>query len=231
MRKVILLGDSILKGILLGDDKQYHLTNKINWLQLGDQFNVELINMCKMGCTIDLGLNKLKKYLVEVGDKPYACVIEFGGNDADYFWDQVGNVKSKNHLPKTPLNEFKDDLKDLVNLLKSSGIKPILMTLPPINAKIYYNWFTRKNISKENKDNIKYFLGDIGVIYRRQEMYSDAIMEVATAFNCDIVNIREDFLKSNNLNSLLCADGIHPNANGQKIIVKKFLDRYNPLKN
>ena len=40
--------------------------------------------------------------------------------------------------------------------------------------------------------------------------------------NCALVDVRSAFLSSWDFTQLMCADGIHPNAEGQKVILDEF---------
>ena len=61
-------------------------------------------------------------------------------------------------LPKTPLNDFLENLDSMVKLCKENNITPIIMTMPPLVGD---RWF--ENVSKNlNKENIAK-LTDLGV--------------------------------------------------------------------
>lgn len=224
-KKVVLFGDSILKGVILGEDGRYHISKNINWAKIEQQLDISIENLSKMGSCIGQGREKLEKYL-ETNHNIDSIVLEYGGNDSDYFWHNVSKNPHANNLPKTDLNIFREILIDMVNMTKKHGIKPILMTLPPIIADRYFDFIVN---SGNDSKNIKKFLGDIQIIYRRQEMYSNEIQKVAYMLDVDIVDVRQKFLKSDNLDNLYCIDGIHPNNLGQDMIVDAFLDYFSKL--
>jgi hypothetical protein len=66
------------------------------------------------------------------------------------------------------------------------------------------------------------WLGEIKNIYYHQESYSKTIEKIALDKHVPLVDIRGEFLKSGNVNALLCEDGTHPNTSGQKIIETSF---------
>ena len=74
------------------------------------------------------------------------------------------------------------------------------------------------------------FLGDVEIIYRRQEMYSNAVTKVAYKNGCHFVDVRQKFLQSDNFCDLMCLDGIHANEKGQQVIIKAFVDYFKNAK-
>lgn len=217
-KKIALFGDSILRGVIYGDDKRYHISKEIDWRGIEETLDIELENFSKMGNCIESGRINLEKFLADCKNVK-GVVLEYGGNDSDYFWEQVSRNPSKDNLPKTVLAEFRRDLTSMIALLKKKHIRPILMTLPPIIAERYFNFIVSLG---NDATNIKEFLGDVQIIYRRHELYSNEIVKIAHEQNVDLVDVRSSFLQSNNLENLICEDGIHPNTEGQQLIVHTF---------
>ena len=149
-------------------------------------------------------------------------LIEFGGNDCDYDWAQVAQRPLDPHQPKTPLEIFLSQLREMVHLAKQKGMEPVMMTLPPIHAERYFNFFTRGGL---NRENILLWLGDIQFIYRWHERYNAAVIRVAKECGCLLADVREAFLGQRHYEDLLCADGIHPNEKGH-ILMDGVLEDY-----
>ena len=97
-----------------------------------------------------------------------AAVIEFGGNDCNFDWQAISDDPDGEHHPNTLPHVFADTLRRMVALLRERGIRPILMTLPPIDAEKYFRFLVG---DKLNAANILRWLGDKQRIYRFQEMY------------------------------------------------------------
>lgn len=148
--------------------------------------------------------------------------LEFGGNDCDYDWAQVAQRPLDPHQPKTPLEIFLSQLREMVHLAKQKGMEPVMMTLPPIHAERYFNFFTRGGL---NRENILLWLGDIQFIYRWHERYNAAVIRVAKECGCLLADVREAFLGQRHYEDLLCADGIHPNEKGH-ILMDGVLEDY-----
>jgi lysophospholipase L1-like esterase len=146
--------------------------------------------------------------------------MDFGGNDCDFDWKAVSERPDEEHLPNTPLDVFKDTYYKIITLLKKHGIRPIMTTLPPLDAQKFFHWFC----SGLDKSNVLKWLGDMYIIYRWQESYSRAAEKIAADTNTLIVDLRGAFLESRSLQRLLCEDGTHPNTEGHGVITQTFLE-------
>ena len=214
-RVISIFGDSILKGVrMLAGTTRYGTTNDIDLESIAKQHDWVLDNRSRFGCTIQKGEMLLNRQL-EKGEPPAAVLLEYGGNDADFHWNEVSARPFDEHQPNTPLPVFTETLRRMVFTLRAHGVKPVLSTLPPICSERYLDWITRDGLSKEN---ILTWLGDANAIYRYQENYSRAIERLAGELNCFLVDLRSAFLEKRVLLPYLCADGIHPSDAGQKLI-------------
>jgi len=224
MKNVAIFGDSILRGIKIDSEtKKFVFSKTIDWAGIEEQLNVKITNYSKMGSTIKHGFPKLENYL---NDSPTAdvVVLGYGGNDSDYNWPKVAGEKSRGHTSNTDLDEFERMLGEMIDMVIAKGIKPVLMNLPPIHSTRYFTWVTRNGL---NKDNILYFINDDKeVLYRRQEMFSAKIAEIARKRSIELVDIRSKFLAHNDYLDLVCEDGIHLTENGEKVIVESFISHF-----
>lgn len=216
--KIITIGDSILKGIILDKSEKYVIYNKNVCKQLEDYLDIKVENHSVFGQTLKrvMSRNILKRHLNETGN---IVLLELGGNDSDYHWDEVCLSPNEHHDEKTPVREFYNLLNEAVNEIKKSGNIPVLCTLPPISSKNYF-----EHISKlYNKDDIlTFFHGDISNIYRHQEYYSNIIEKYANSNNIHCLDLRHDFLLERNFEQYLCKDGIHLNELGNDFIFNKI---------
>lgn len=214
-RVISVFGDSILKGVrMLTGTTRYAATDDIGLDSIADQHDWIVENCSRFGCTVQKGELLLNRQLSK-GSAPAAALLEYGGNDADFRWAEIAARPLDTHLPNTPLNVFVDTMRRMIGTLRSHRVLPVLTTLPPISAERYLDWITRDGLSKEN---ILLWLGDANAIYRYQEKYSHAIERLAVETGCYLVDLRSAFLEKRALLPYLCADGIHPNDAGQKLI-------------
>lgn len=223
IKKVALFGDSILRGVILDDNNKYCFSKNIDWQFIENTLNVSIINKSRFGCEIVKGQKIVNDFLLASDDIDVA-VIEYGGNDSDFMWNEIALNPMSQHTSKTGIVEFEQKLRTLVLQLKAKGIKVVMMSLPPLDAQRYLNWVAENK--KEKIDSIMCFLGDVARIYRYQEIFSNAVMKVALENKCDFVDVRQKFLQNERFPDLMCADGIHPNEKGQKVIVDAFVNYY-----
>jgi lysophospholipase L1-like esterase len=227
MKNVVIFGDSILKGIVLQDGR-YTISQAVAWDKIEEKLNVKIKNMSKMGTTVMKSEERILDYIEKNAGDIHRVVLEFGGNDSDYDWQTVMDTRSKDYRPKTECEYFEATLCNIIDSLREKNIAITMMTLPPISAGKYFKWITKEN-SSTDKENMLFFLGDIEIIYRRQEMYSNVVVQVANAYGIDLVDVRFKFLSHDDFPSLLCEDGIHPNEKGENLIAESFLEFYSDL--
>ena len=110
----------------------------------------------------------------------------------------------------------------MVERLLSKGIRPVLMTLPPIDAERYFTFLVGDTLSREN---IMRWLGDVQQIYRYQEMYSLLIEKVAREYSIRLIDIRSRCLAERRFfQDMLCEDGLHLTEEGQQFLGEQIAD-------
>jgi len=225
-KNVILFGDSLLRGVTLDKNNRYTFGN-VDWKCVENELGINICNKSRFGCDVTKGQKIVDECLALSSDIDVA-VVEYGGNDSDYFWGEVAKTPLQKHNPKTVLPLFENKLDNIVKQIKSKGIKVVMMSLPPLEPNRYLNWISKND--SHTRDNIMQFLGDVEIIYRRQEMYSNAVTKIAYKNGCELVDVRQDFLQSDNFPDLMCLDGIHANERGQQLIVNSFLRYFSDTK-
>lgn len=219
--KLTVSGDSISKGVIFDEVKGKYLILEGNYINLlKSKFNGIIRNTARFGNTIIRGITKLKDDVVN--NKPDVVLLEYGGNDCDFNWDEVCSNPNAIHKPKTDFDTFESKLKETLNFLKNNNITSVVMTLPPLNADRYLKWISKNNTLAET--NILKWLGTVTKIYQWQEKYSSAVLKIAEDTNTKCIDIRGAFLQYPDFTKLLCLDGIHPNEFGHKIIANKIID-------
>lgn len=215
-----VLGDSVLKGVQVNPaNKRYYTKNDIDIPMLSEKFDIKVSNHSRFGCTVKKG----KSILMNMLKKGFHCdavVMDFGGNDCDFNWQEIATHPEGDFEPNAPLNHFIEDYREMIHLLKQHGIEPILTTLPPLEPQRFFDWWCQ-NL---NKENVLKWLGSITRIYAHQENYSHHIAQLAREEKVLLVDIRGAFLQHGKISELICEDGTHPNSAGQKVITKAFYD-------
>ena len=70
-------------------------------------------------------------------------------------------------------------------------------------------------------------MGNIDRIYRHQETYSLALMDIANKQKCDLIDIRTPIILEENTDDFICEDGIHPNEKAHKLMANTFINYIN----
>ncbi len=220
MIQAAIYGDSIMHGTVMDENGRYRSMIEENLRRFGARFHVEMRNRARYGLTIDQGQRLLQRDLA--GDFPCAyALLEFGGNDCDFRWNEVAQRPADDHCPRTCLPRFLQIAAAMLDDLRARGVKPILMTLPPLDAERYLRFIAQRGSDARE---ILRFLGDAQMIYRFHEYYSNAIARLALQTGTFLVDVRGYFLDKRNFQNLLCQDGVHPNVEGHRLILDAFAD-------
>lgn len=213
-RSTYIFGDSVMKGVVLNSKNGRYVFDPMMNKLLEDALQTKVINCSYFGSTVDKGLQRIE-YTIESGIEAKTAIIEYGGNDCDHIWKEVSERPDEDHYPNVKLSIFKEKYRSIINYLKDHGVTPIAMTLPPIDSVKFFNYFIASGLSSEK---VLSWLGDVEAIYRFQELYSSAVVDVAISTGTFIADVRSYFLDKKNYKSLICNDGIHPTEEGHKLI-------------
>lgn len=212
--RVALWGDSLGKGVVWNEGRGRYGSAPVNAVQVAAELlGITVENRSRFGFTAPRGLELMARDLAG-GLCVDAAVIEFGGNDCNFDWARISDAPEREHSPATAPDAFADALREMVRLLRDYGVRPVLTTLPPINAERYFRFLVGDRL---NGAHILRWLGDVNRIYRFQELYSTTAARVARETGCTLLDLRcrclavPDFVTR-----LLCADGLHMNASGQR---------------
>ncbi|MCE5256158.1 MAG: SGNH/GDSL hydrolase family protein [Spirochaetaceae bacterium] len=242
LNEVCMFGDSVARGIILDEHGSYVPIKDSFGAEAAQRLGIGFVNKARFGCTITKGLKIVSDFLkhnilnrlgpgaagshtdnelVTAKPAPQLALLEFGGNDCDFHWAEIAADPAGEHQPLTPVDTFCEVYGQVISSLREQNFTPVLLTLPPLDAKRYFDWFTRDGL---DKDAIMLWLGDVQYIYRWHEGYNDAVWETAMKYGCPVIDIRRGFLQHKCVSDLLCLDGIHPNREGHKVIEKTILD-------
>ncbi len=213
--KIIALGDSIIKGVVLNIESNgklhYALSDRNIVDQVANKTNHEAINLGKMGCTIEAGEKILDRHLGDIENAQYALLC-YGGNDSDYNWRAIAQSPRGEHQPKTPISVFEKTYARIIDKVRQAGLTPIVMSMPAMDAERYYQFFTSVFSDEEKRNVSRWLKNGTDAIWAGHELYNDAIKRVATATDAMLVDVSKAFSQPD---KYLCIDGIHVNAMGQ----------------
>ncbi len=228
VRTLHVYGDSVLKGIVMDTESgQYVPMKEDDFVPLARKYDISVTNKAKFGYTITRGWAFLARALEKAAAGGVRLcddmILEFGGNDCNFDWRAISENPMTEHLPMTPRGEFADTLKTMIAALRVNGVTPILTSLPPIHAKRYFERICAVTPGADRETILAWLGGDAEMIYRYQELYSHTVTQVAYETGCACIDLRSAFLDKHNYGALLCADGIHPNAEGHRLIADTLL--------
>ena len=222
IQSIMVLGDSISKGVIYNEEKKRYAPFKDGFIKgISQILRVPVHNLSKFGSTLLYGKDILTNKFTEIN--PDVVLIEYGGNDCDFNWDEIAKTPNLSHQPQTTLEKFEHTLHNMIAFLRERGKTPVLMNLPPLNEDAYFNWFTQENAEKGEQ--ILKWLRHSNRIYWWQEQYSCVIEHVCRTTSTRLINVRSEFLKTEDYRNYICRDGIHPNEKGQ-LLMKDVLHEY-----
>ena len=219
---ICVLGDSIAKGVAFDAQRnRYIIANNNLGKQLATAFHCSVTNLSKFGSTVTDGLARFEKQK----DSLQGCntvLMNFGGNDSDFLWQEISAAPDELHKPKTPIDIFEQTYLKLIERVRKCGFTPVLLNLPPVDHTRYFAWISREL----NADNILKWLGGTSAfIYRWHEQYNVAVHKIAQTANVKLIDIRSAFLQCRDYGDYLSADGIHPNEKGHALIANIVLQQ------
>lgn len=216
--KLVVFGDSILKGVItIPDSKSLFDVTENDSLSLAQKkVGFELDNRSIYGNITSKGLVKLQKYLekcaageIEAADY---CIIEFGSNDCDYDWGTF--------VQKVPLADYLENLTQMIVLCRANKLTPLMMGLIPY---VCDNWF--KTIIKGHDEAaiLDFLGGSAETLGKNQLIYKNAQKDFVEKNKVQFFDPWELFAGHP---ELMCYDGIHPNEKGYEVLADgwvKFL--------
>jgi len=219
---ICILGDSIAKGVMLDAQRSQYVIAKENLgKQITQTTGCAVTNLSKFGCTSTDGLARFEKQKNTLQDCR-TVLMNFGGNDSDFLWQEISAAPDELHKPKTPIDVFEQTYLKLIERVRKCGFTPVLLNLPPVDHTRYFAWISREL----NADNILKWLGGTSAfIYRWHEQYNVAVHKIAQAANVKLIDNRSAFLQRRDYSCFLSDDGIHPNEQGYFMISQIVLQQ------
>jgi len=207
---ICVWGDSIAKGVVYDESRKRYAILKEHCLRLLEQeVQLPIYNHAVMGRTAPECLASMQKEELVPGG---IAIIEFGGNDCDLCWADVAKDPAHEHPARASIAQFKESLKGLVDFARKGGMKPVLVSILPIDGERYFKWVSRGL----DQNAILSYLGEPQMMYRWQERYACAVQDVAREENVRLLDFRSEFLCDRQFRHYYCDDGIHPNALGHR---------------
>lgn len=222
MKRITAFGDSIMGGIVLDRiDEQasprYSILQDSFSNRCQSTLDIEIKNHGRFGNTTCRGLRELERWQEHVTTSEFV-VLEFGGNDCDHSWRQIADDPDGEHHPITSLERFEEQYRQMIAKVCELGSKPVLLSLPPIIADRYFDMFTRSMDTARRSNVLRWLDGCVENITQWHEMYNLRLFKLSASLNVPIIDITTPFLFERNYREMFCSDGIHPNAQGHRLI-------------
>jgi lysophospholipase L1-like esterase len=218
LKKIVALGDSITKGVIY-DGESYKILPTGFVSQCADNFQADIDNYGRMGCTVTRGTQIAEQHAEAIAGSD-VTLVEFGGNDSDFCWTDIASAPADAHYPMTELPTFRSIYRNLIERIRKLGSKPVLMTLPLIDDKRFYNFVTR-NMGERGRNNVLSWLGGQQERIRNyHDMYSLAVYQIGYQERVPVLDITSPFLHNRDYLPYLCCDGIHPSQEGHNLIAE-----------
>ena len=208
--KLVVFGDSILKGVITipGSTKLFDVTENDSLTLAQKKLGFELDNRAIYGNITSKGLIKLQKFFEKSGEADF-CIIEFGSNDCDYDWGTL--------VQKVPMNEYLENLSQMVKLCRDNKVTPLMMGLIPY---VCDDWF-KTIIKGQNEAAILDFLGGTSeTLGKNQLEYKKAQADFVQKNN---VQFLDPWTIFEGHKELMCYDGIHPNEKGYELLSEAWV--------
>lgn len=232
MKKGVAFGDSVLRGVVVDRERSDKGSLRYTFLednftsQCGKRLGVEVQNFGKFGSTILKGKEILERHLPVIGQSDFT-ILEYGGNDSDFDWNEIADMPDITHKPRTELMQFSLTYKSIIDEVRRVGSNPVMLSLTPLDQERYFHHFTR-NMDKEQVSNIKQWLGgSLDPISSWHEMYNLQVFKLAIAMDVPVIDITSAFLSRKDYREYMCEDGIHPNERGHRLIADEICDHFN----
>jgi acyl-CoA thioesterase-1 len=221
IKSICVFGDSIAKGVVFDNAKRKYTFLKDCVVNAFSSKNgIEVENHSKFGCTITKGSRIAEKFVNNFSKHDYVA-LEFGGNDCNFKWEEIAKDPGGDHLPETPLKDFKSKYGQLVARIFEHGGRPLIVNLPPLDAKKFFDWVS----VGLNKQNILTWLGGVDEIFNWHANYNTAVTDLAAEYSVPLIDVRGAFTENGDYSDYLCIDGMHPNEKGHRLMFER-IQRY-----
>lgn len=213
--KIVCFGDSVTRGVsyIRGRLRIVKETYPGILQDLLDSYPVEILNKGVFNDNSDLLVSRLESDVIS--EDPSYVLIEIGGNDCNFRWDEVAQAKDEVHEPIVPLHRYLENIQYIIQRLRDVGMSPIVMNLLPLDPVRYY-----ARICEINGSNIAHWIAQCGGIEHWHGMYNRALTQLIKQLQVITIDVRTAFKRAADLKELLSDDGIHPTVKGYHVLAE-----------
>jgi lysophospholipase L1-like esterase len=211
--RIVCFGDSVTRGISLVQGRLRIVKENYPVLlqRTLDKLGIEVLNRGVFNDNSDRLVERLESDVLDT--HPDYVLIEIGGNDCNFRWDEVALHPEADHEPIVPVDRYLENVKKIVNDIRVVGAVPILMNLLPLDPVRYY-----KHIADIYGDAISHWIALCGGIEHWHGMYNRSLQQCINSWNALTIDVRGAFKHAGDLKLLLSDDGIHPTPTGYDVM-------------
>ncbi|KQL55114.1 GDSL family lipase [Heyndrickxia shackletonii] len=218
--KIVCFGDSITRGVSFVKGRLRILKeNYPAFLQgfFANDSTIDVVNKGVFNDNSNLLLKRIEKDVIS--EHPDIVIICVGGNDCNFHWDEVAKKPEAEHVPIVPLQIYIKNIKYMVEKFKTSGIKPLLLTLPPLDPVRYY-----RSIANQYGKSISHWISYVGGIEHWHGLYNRSLSLLIEQLDVLSIDVRTAIKKAGDLKELISDDGIHLTPEGYYVMGKKIYE-------
>lgn len=191
MKSVFLFGDSVFFGV--GASSRDRGCGKL----LKKNINMPVFIKSRSLETSRDGLQRLERDILSKADSGSFIVIMFGNNDCRF---------NEENIPLVGLEEYRNNLKEMIRTIKFSSNIPFLCNLQPMSSDGFFRMFPNMRVFEND-----YLAPDLW-----QKKYSDACGDIVREEKITLIDVRTALEKHKDL--VFAEDGLHPNDSGHEVV-------------
>ncbi len=203
MMRVVALGDSTTNCV-----RKAGVTEETAWrtllaAELAKRLKrpIEVVNAGVDADTAPLAAKRLERDAL--ARKPDWLVVMLGTNDAGFFRPPNGVADT----PRVPIEEFEKAMREIIERTRKAGAGVVLATSLPMSG----NYWLR-DLPAYKQNGLNYLV----------KRYADVTRRLAKELGLPLAEVHEAFEKHPQRDAMI-PDGIHPNADGQRLIADTLL--------
>lgn len=173
----------------------------------------EVLNKGVFNDNSDLLVTRVDKDVLQL--HPQLVLINIGGNDCNFRWDQVSRLPEEEHVPIVPIDRYLANIKTLIERIYSGGAVPVILSLLPLDPVRYYH-----SLMTRYSHSIGHWISCCGGIEHWHGMYNRALKDLVCKMDVPSLDIRTAFKQKGNFSELIGEDGLHPSAKGYQALVE-----------
>ncbi len=219
MRQIICLGDSVTRGISFVRGRMRIMKENYPALLQGSVGSwAVVLNRGVFNDNSDGLVERLSSDVLAA--HPDIVLIEIGGNDCNFHWDEVAKRPDETHESIVPLERYVDNIRALAARIREGGAQPVFMNILPLDPVRYY-----RHIYSAYGKSIAHWIALCGGIAYWHDMYNQNLVRLLSSMGVKMIQVREEFEQSGNPAELISDDGIHPTVSGYRLMSQVVADQ------